>query len=180
MAVTDAITRLDYDPNINPDTAHTYFIRNCAKMAISTINLKWKFFIHHFTNCSNSLEHDIIKIDTSCLTTQHVFVNCDEEEEIFPLTVAEIADAQHDDEYLRKILKRGGETTETTVHSEYLVSLIEDTRVVTNKHLKMVLPKLLQKRAIMWYHYYLQHPGSTRLELTLRHTIIWHGMQTMI
>ena len=106
--VADAISRLDYDPKINPDTAHTYFTRNCAKMGISTINLKWKFFIHHFTNCSKSLENDIIKIDNSCLTTQHVFANRDEEEEIFPLTVAEIADAQHDDEYLRKILKRGG------------------------------------------------------------------------
>ena len=178
--VADAISRLDYDPKINPDTTHSFFMRKSADMGISMINLKWKILIHHFANCSNSLPNDIVKTDNSCFTPQHVFANRDEEEEVFPLTVTEIADAQHDDENLRKILKRGGETIEKPVHSEYQVSLIEDTRVVTDKHLKMVLPKSLQKRAIMWYHYYLQHPGSTRLELTLRHTMTWHGMRTMI
>jgi hypothetical protein len=32
----------------------------------------------------------------------------------------------------------------------------------------------------MWYHHYLQHPGHTRLEETMKAAIYWKGMRTTI
>ena len=52
---------------------------------------------------------------------------------------------------------------------QYQISLVGDTESLTNSQLRFVLPPPLQKRAFQWYHHYLQHPGHTRLEETLRH-----------
>jgi len=92
------------------------------------------------------------------------------------LTITEIADAQKADKHLRKLYERGGVNNEM----QYQVSLVEDTEVLTNSQLRLVLPPSLQKRAIQWYHHYLQHPGHTRLEETLRHVFTWHGMRAMV
>jgi hypothetical protein len=44
----------------------------------------------------------------------------------------------------------------------------------------MVIPKVLQRRAVSWYHHYLQHPGHTRLEETLHAAMYWKGMRNTI
>ena len=62
-----------------------------------------------------------------------------------------IADAQKADKHLRKLFKCGGENNEM----QYQVSLLEDTEVLTNSQLRLVLPPSLQKRVIQWYHHYL-------------------------
>ena len=64
------------------------------------------------------------------------------------MTITEIADAQKADKHLRKLFKRGGENSEM----QYQVSLVEDTEVLTNSQLRLVLPPSLQKRAVQWYH----------------------------
>jgi len=107
------------------------------------------------------------------------FANRGEEEEIFPLTIPEIADSQKADKHLRKLFKRGGEKS-SEIEKQYQVSNLEDTQVLTDSQFRLVLPVPLQKRAVQWYHHYLQHPGSTRLEETLRHTFVWPGMRTMV
>ena len=94
----------------------------------------------------------------------------EDQEEIYPLTVTEIADAQRADKHLRKFFKRGGNKAST-----FEVSLVEETEVLTENS-KLAIPKSLQKRAVMWYHHYLQHPGETRLEETLRATMTWTGL----
>ncbi len=45
---------------------------------------------------------------------------------------------------------------------------------------KMIFPKPLQWRAVLWYHHYLQHPRHTRLEETMKATMYWKGMCTSI
>ena len=40
--------------------------------------------------------------------------------------------------------------------------------------------KSLQHRAVAWYHHYLQHPGHTRLEETLKAAMYWTGMHHTI
>jgi hypothetical protein len=40
------------------------------------------------------------------------------------------------------------------------VRLIDNMYVVCNDG-KMIIPKPLQRRAVLWYHHYLQHPGHT-------------------
>ena len=44
----------------------------------------------------------------------------------------------------------------------------------------MVIPRVLQRRAVSWYHHYLQHPGHTRLEETLHAAMYWKGMRNTI
>ena len=42
---------------------------------------------------------------------------------------------------------------------------------------KIVVPKKLRNRIVEWYHEYLAHPGSTRLEETLRRVFTWPGLR---
>jgi hypothetical protein len=92
-----------------------------------------------------------------------------DEEEIFPLTISEIAEEQLKDKSLQqhKVLMKLEET------------LIENTYVLC-KEGKLVIPKTLQHKAVAWYYHYLQHPGHTRLEETLRAVMYWNNMRTNI
>jgi hypothetical protein len=45
---------------------------------------------------------------------------------------------------------------------------------------RMIIPKPLQRRAVLWYHHYLQHSGHTRLEETMKATMYWKGMLSTI
>ena len=94
-----------------------------------------------------------------------VFANTQEEESIYPLCVHEIAEAQNTDANLKKLTKL----------DKYEINLVDDTEILC-KHGKLVIPKSLQQCAVEWYHHYLQHPGATLLEETLRGAIYWKGM----
>ena len=72
------------------------------------------------------------------------FPNCNEEEDIFHLTITEIADAQKADKHLCKLFKSGGENNEM----QYQISLVEDTGVLTNSQLRLALPPPLHKEAV--------------------------------
>ena len=85
-----------------------------------------------------------------------VFANRSEETAIYPLTVQEIAAAQQTDETLDKL----------NLLEAYTPQLVENVTVLC-KDGKLVIPQELQQRAVQWYHHYLQHPGTTRLEETL-------------
>ena len=97
------------------------------------------------------------------------FANRSKEDVIYPFTVKEIAQAQKDDTVLKKLSKT----------DKYSTQLIEDTHVLC-KDGKMVIPRVLQHRAVHWYHHYLQHPGHTCLKETLHTAMYWKGMQTTI
>jgi hypothetical protein len=59
------------------------------------------------------------------------------------------------------------------------LQLIEDTKVLC-KNGKLIIPASLQHRAVAWYHHYLQHPGHSRLEETIRSVMYWKGMRNTI
>ncbi len=59
------------------------------------------------------------------------------------------------------------------------VRLVDNTYVVC-KDGRMIIPKPLQRRAVLWYHHYQQYPGHTRLEETIKGTMFWKGMRTSI
>jgi hypothetical protein len=77
----------------------------------------------------------------------NVFANCIEEDEIHPLTVKEIAEAQKCDRHFKV----------TALKEKYEKTLIENTSVFC-KNRKLVIPQSLQHHAVNWYHHYLQHP----------------------
>jgi hypothetical protein len=84
-----------------------------------------------------------------------VFANRSEEEAIFPLTTPEIAEAQKADGKLKHYFRRNA-----VLDKGLEARLVDDTYVVC-KDGKMIIPKPLQRRAVLWYHHYLQHPGHT-------------------
>ncbi len=94
-----------------------------------------------------------------------VFANHSKEDVIHPLTGKEISLAQERDLVLKKLTKM----------EKYSTHLVEDTEVQC-KDGKMVIPKVLQCRAVSWYHHYLQHPGHTHLEETLHTVMYWKDM----
>ncbi len=59
------------------------------------------------------------------------------------------------------------------------LQLIENKSCICNKG-RLVIPKPLQWRTTMWYHYYLQHPGHTHLEETMKSAIYWKGMRNTV
>jgi hypothetical protein len=84
-----------------------------------------------------------------------VFANRSEEEEIFPLTTPEIAEAQKADNKLKHCFRHNA-----VIDKGLEVRLVDNTHVVC-KDGKMIIPKPLQRCAVLWYHHYLQHPGHT-------------------
>ncbi len=97
-----------------------------------------------------------------------------QEDEIYPLTIVEIAAAQHADASLKHLFKRNA-----VIDQGLEVKLIENTTCVC-KDGRLVIPKPLQVCAVKWYHHYLQHPGYTRLEETMNAAMYWKGMRTTI
>ncbi len=86
-----------------------------------------------------------------------VFANRNEEDEIYPLTVKEIIEAQKADNKLKRFFK-----INATLDKGLELQIIEDQKCICNKG-RLVIPTPLQRRAAMWYHHYLQHPGHTHL-----------------
>jgi hypothetical protein len=113
-----------------------------------------------------------IEIDTS----KHkdldlVFTNHGEEGEIYPLTTIKIAKAQQKDQELKVNYKQNTKTLKEDTHFQ----LIEDTKVIC-KNDKLITPASLRRRAVSWYHHYLQHPGHSCLKETMRSMMYRKGV----
>jgi hypothetical protein len=92
-----------------------------------------------------------------------VFAHHKEEDKIYPLTLIEIADAQHKDQELKVYFKKNAKMPQKDLG----LQLIENTKVLC-KNGKVIIPTSLRHRAVKWYHHYLQHPGHLRLEEMMR------------
>ena len=166
--VADAISRLDYDPNLN--TTNEY---NNATHVMSTkveSNQKWMMF-SKFWSCYNETQ-DLDKINP--INMNQVFANHSEEEEIYPLMLKEIVAAQKAEPVLKHHFKRNA-----VLEKGVELQLVENESCICDKG-RLVIPKPLQRRAMIWYHHYLQHPGHTRLEKTMKAAIYLKGMCTTI
>ncbi len=103
------------------------------------------------------------------------FANHDKEDEIYPLTTIEIAEAQHKDQELKVYYKKNARMPKKDI----CLQLVEDTKVLC-KNGKSIIPASLQHRAVAWYHHYLQHPSHSHLIETMRSVMYWKGMRTAI
>jgi len=68
-----------------------------------------------------------------------VFANHGKEEEIYPLTTIEIADAQRKDQELKAYFKKNA----IMHHKDMVIQLIEDTKVLC-KNRKLMIPTSLR------------------------------------
>jgi hypothetical protein len=100
-----------------------------------------------------------------------VFANHKEEDETYPLTTIEIAEAQHKEQELKVYLKQN----EITLKEDIRFQLIEDTQVLCK--IDKLVPASLQHRVVSRYQHYLQHPGHSRLKVAMRSMMYWKVMQ---
>ncbi len=94
-----------------------------------------------------------------------VFLNPSEEDERYPLTVKEIVEAQKANTKLKHFVK-----SNAVLDKGLELQLIENKSCICHKG-RLVISKPLQSHAVMWYYHYLQHPGHTRLEETMKAAI---------
>ncbi len=144
---------------VNPTSKH-----NHATLGMSAKEdpiTKWK--------TSSKLWHCYIKYSTGTQMQEcdlnQVFANCGKQEEIFPLTTQEIAEAQKADDKLKDCFKRNA-----VLDKGLEVSLVDNAHVVCRDS-RMIIPKPLQWCAVLWFHHYLQHLGHTCLEKTMNATM---------
>jgi hypothetical protein len=128
--------------------------------------------VSKFWSCYNKTQGDPDEANT--IQMNQVFANPSEEDEIYPLTVKEIVEAQKADSKLKHFFKNNA-----VLDKGLELQLIENKSCISHKG-RLVIPKPLQGCAVMWYHHYLQHPGHTRLEETTKAAIYWKGMRNTI
>jgi hypothetical protein len=147
--VADAISLLEYDPKLNKTNEYTHAMLGVEPEELSV--QQWKSFAHHW----HSYNEASMPMQAHCFHMNEVFANCSDEDEIYPLTTAEIAAAQRADASLKHLFK-----CNAVIDQGLEIKLIENTTCVC-KDGRLVIPKPLQMRAVKWYHHYLQHPGHT-------------------
>jgi hypothetical protein len=160
--------RLEYDPKLNKTNEYTHAMLGVEPEELSA--QQWKSFANHW----HSYNEAGMPMQAYCFHMNEVFANCSEEDEIYPLTTEEIAEAQRADASLKDLFKRNA-----VIDQGLEIKLIENATCVC-KDGWLVIPKLLQVRAVKWYHHYLQHPGHTRLEEAMNAVMYWKGMRTTI
>jgi hypothetical protein len=169
--VADAISRLEYGP-----TRHKR--DNNALQCFSLVKLFNTCHVHHGGAHASrtTFNTDNIQNVEERICFAQIFSNTTgEEEEIYPVTVQEIATAQRKDETLKSIFKRKAKAP-----SKISLKVIDDVEILVYNENKLVIPSKLQSNIIQWYHHYLQHPGHTRLEETLSAALYWPGMRKQV
>jgi hypothetical protein len=74
---------------------------------------------------------------------------------------------QKKDTHLKEVMKKSDKFSEI---------IVEISTVITYKN-KIYIPISLRKRIVWWYNTYLQHPGITRMEATLRQNLTWPNLR---
>ncbi len=103
-----------------------------------------------------------------------MFANHREEDEIYPLTTIEIAEAHCKDQELKVYFKKI-----TIKPKEDAVFILLKTQKCYVRMTNWSFQSL-RHRAVSWYHCYLQHPGHSRLKETMRSMMYWKGMRNTI
>ena len=169
--VADAVSWLEYDPSINQtaESFHMTKVRNNSsqRQCWMMVSKNW---------CKLDIDSDNLDSYTNKYDDWNlVFAHHEEEEEVYPLTLTEIADAQRKDQELKAYFKKNAKMPQKDIG----IHLIEDTKVLC-KNGKLMIPTSLRHRAVSWYHHYLQHPGHSCLEETIKAVMYWKGMQNTI
>jgi hypothetical protein len=134
--VADAVSRLDYDPQLNKTNEYTHAMLGVEPEELSV--QQWKLFAHHWCSYNESST----PTQAHCFHMNEVSANCSEEDEIYPLTTVEIAAAQRADASLKHLFKPNA-----VIDQGLESKLIENTTCVC-KDGWLVIPKPLQVRAV--------------------------------
>jgi hypothetical protein len=166
--VVNTILQLEYDTKLNKTNEYTHAMLGVEPEELNA--QQWKPFAHYW----RSYNETSTPMQAYCFHMNEVFVNCSDEDKIYPLTTEEIAEAQRADASLKHLFKRNA-----VIDQGLEIKLIEKMTCVC-KDCRLIIPKPLQVHAIKWYHHYLQHPGHTRLKKMMNAAMYWKGMHTTI
>jgi hypothetical protein len=137
--MADAVLQSEYDTSVNKtaESFHTTKVRNRShqRQCLMMVSKKWcKLDINSDNLDSYTNKHDDWNL---------VFAHHEEEEEIYPLTLTEIADAQRKDRELKAYFKKNA----VMPHKDMGIQLIEDTKVLCQNG-KVIIPTSLCQRAV--------------------------------
>ncbi len=134
--MADAVSRLEYDPSVNKtaESFHMTKVRNNSSHRQCWIMVS-----------KNWCELDIDSDNLDSYTDKHddwnlVFAHHKEEEDVYPLTLTEIADAQSKDQELKAYFKKNA----IMPQKDMGIQLIEDTKVLC-KNGKVIIPTSLHQ-----------------------------------
>jgi len=99
--VADAISQLEYDPKLNSTNEYNYAMH--VRSANKEANQKWLMYSKF---CSRYHETQGDLDEGKMILLNQCFTNRNEEDEIYPLTVKEIVEAQKADSTLKQYFKR--------------------------------------------------------------------------
>ncbi len=116
--VADAISQLDYNPKLNITNDYTHATLGVEPEELSA--QQWKSFTHHWQSYNVSS----ILTEVHCFQMNEVFANCSKEDEIYPLTTKEIAEAQQADASLKHLFKPNA-----VIDQGFKIKLIENLHV---------------------------------------------------
>jgi hypothetical protein len=91
--------QLDYDPKLNKTNEYTHAMLGVEPEKLSM--QRWKSFAHHW----HSYNETRTPTQAYCFHMNEVFANRSDEDEIYPLTKEEIAEAQRADTSLKHLFK---------------------------------------------------------------------------
>jgi hypothetical protein len=137
--VADALSRLEKDEGEKLSETEEWLVLSHAMRAVEQNEARV------LPETKEDLVHNIMNVDEM-------------ESEEFPMIPEIIAREQKKDTYLKEVMKKSDKFSER---------IVERSTVITYDN-KIYIPISLRKRIVWWYHTYLQHPGITRMEATLR------------
>ena len=174
--VADAMSHPEYDPEINVKKLH---MSHRGKILVKLFwacaetqrgGVRSKHVNSHIKTVS--LISDSLKVTD---IVNNVFANIsDGEDAIYPPTITEIATAQRNSSKYKKYFRsvKGPKRDKRITLKVY-----DETDVLVFDDKRLVIPsEKMQTNIVTWYHHYLQHPGKTRLEETIKATMYWKGM----
>jgi hypothetical protein len=92
---TDAIYQLNYDPKVNSTNEYNHATHGMSTKEVTS--QRWRMFSKLWL-CYNEAQED--SDETNIIQLNEVFANHSEDDEIYPLTITEIVDAQKADNKL--------------------------------------------------------------------------------
>jgi hypothetical protein len=134
--VADGILQLEYDPKLNKTNEYTHAMLGVEQEELSP--QQWKSFAHHW----HSYNKSSMPMQVYCFHMNEVFVNCSEEDKIYPPTTEDIAEAQQADASLKHLFRRNA-----VIDQGLEIKLIMNMTCVC-KDCRLVIPKLLQVHAV--------------------------------
>ena len=188
-AVADALSRLDYDPTKNTSEMTPQQVSKLCCMMFRRYEESFDdaekvcYMARAVIDSDASPGSDTSSDAFTQETIARVFANvADDEDEIYPVTISQIAESQRSDKNLKAYFNPAQSANKSArkkrKKDNYKFKDIDGQKVLVHQDTRLVIPAGLQSKVVQWYHHYLLHPGHTRLEETIAATMYWPSLRS--